>query len=232
MYEIIRNRVFNSNMLLPKYGIAPFTWGNASEIDRENGIIAIKPSGVPYNELTPDKIVVVDLNGNVVYGELNPSSDTPTHIELYKAFPNIGGIVHSHSVYAVAFAQAGKPIYPYGTTHADFSHGKIPVTRALSERETAEAYEKNTGLVIAECFEKNSIDYNAVPSVLVKSHGPFTWGKDAESAVINAATLETVAQMAILTESINETPAEQCPDYILNKHYFRKHGENAYYGQK
>lgn len=232
MYEELRERVYRANMLLPEYGIAPFTWGNASEIDRKNGVFAIKPSGVPYEELSPEKIVVLDMDGNTVYGSLNPSSDTPTHLVLYKVFPQVGGIVHSHSVNAVAFAQSGKPILPLGTTHADFSHGEIPVTRELSEAEVENEYEKNTGFVIAECFKNNNIDYTAVPAVLVKSHGPFVWGKNAKTAADNAAVLEIIAQMALRTEQTCGGKAEACPLYIQDKHYFRKHGKNAYYGQK
>lgn len=230
MLEKLKNKVYDANMFLYINGLAPFTWGNASGIDRATGIIVIKPSGVPYESLTPESLVSVNLDGEVVEGDLNPSSDTATHIELYKAFPNIGGVVHTHSEFAVSFAQAGRAIPAYGTTHADFSYGDIPVTRRLTKREVETDYEKNTGLVIKECFEKNKIDYEAVPAVLVNSHGPFTWGSDAMKAAVNAGTLEIVAKMAIFTELISEKKPE-IDNYLLDKHYFRKHGKNAYYGQ-
>lgn len=230
MFEELKKRVYEANMLLPAYGIAPFTWGNASEIDREAGVFAIKPSGVSYDSLTEKDIIVLDLSGNVVDGTLNPSSDTATHLELYKAFPCVGGIVHSHSEFAVAFAQAGREIPAYGTTHADFAYGDIPCCRALTKEEIEDEYEKNTGLVIAEHFEKNDLDPAAVVAVNVKSHGPFAWGKSAKEAAKNAATLEIVARMALKTELLGGT--QRVDRHLLDKHYFRKHGENAYYGQK
>lgn len=230
MFEELKSRVYKANMLLPTYCIAPFTWGNASELDRKEGIVAIKPSGVPYTELSPEAIVVLDLNGRVVDGILRPSSDTPTHLELYKAFPSIGGVVHSHSEFAVAFAQAGRAIPAYGTTHADFSFGEIPCCRELTDKEIEGAYEANTGLVIAEHFCVHALDPSAVPAVNVKSHGPFVWGKNAREAAENAATLEIVAKMAFCTELLGGK--EPIHSNLLEKHYDRKHGKNAYYGQK
>lgn len=230
MFEALKKRVYDANMMLPEYGIAPFTWGNASEIDREAGVFAIKPSGVAYAELKPEDIVVLNLNGEVVDGSLNPSSDTPTHLELYKAFSGIGGVVHSHSEFAVAFAQAGRDIPAYGTTHADFAYGDIPCCRALTKEEIEGEYEKNTGLVIAEHFAKHDLDPKAIVAVNVKSHGPFAWGKNAKEAAKNAATLEIVARMALKTELLGGR--EKVDSNLLDKHYFRKHGENAYYGQK
>ncbi len=231
MYEEIKKNAYEANMLLYKYGIAPFTWGNASECDREKRVFAIKPSGVPYEELSPEMMVIVDFDGNKIEGELSPSSDTPTHAVLYSAFPEIGGVVHTHSVNAVAFAQAGTPIAALGTTHADFCCGAVPCTRELTESEVKNEYEKNTGRVIAEYFSRTNTDTTAVPAVLVKSHGPFCWGKNAKTAAYNAAVLEIVAEMALKTARIcrNVLPI---PQYLLDKHYLRKHGKNAYYGQK
>lgn len=230
MYEEIRQKAYEANMLLYKYGIAPFTWGNASECDREKRVFAIKPSGVPYEDLTPDMMVIVDFEGNKVDGTLSPSSDTPTHAVLYSFFPDIGGVVHTHSVNAVAFAQAGAEIPALGTTHADFCYGAVPCTRELTKAEVDSEYEKNTGLVITEYFHETKTDENAVPAVLVKSHGPFCWGKNAKTAAYNAAVLEIVAEMALKTVRIsNEVP--KIPQHLLDKHYLRKHGKNAYYGQ-
>lgn len=230
MFEELKKRVYDANMQLPEYGIAPFTWGNASEIDRDAGVFAIKPSGVAYSQLKPEDIVVLNLKGEVVDGDMNPSSDTPTHLELYKAFPSVGGVVHSHSEFAVAFAQAGRDIPAYGTTHADFAYGDIPCCRALTKDEIEGEYEKNTGLVIAEHFIKNALDPSAIVAVNVKSHGPFAWGKNAKEAAKNAATLEIVAGMALKTELLGGR--DKVDNNLLDKHYFRKHGENAYYGQK
>ena len=230
MFEDIRLKAYEANMLLLEYGVAPFTWGNASSCDRSAGVFAIKPSGVPYADLKPSDMVIVDFNGHKVDGELSPSSDTPTHAVLYSAFSEIGGVVHTHSVNAAAFAQAGLPIPALGTTHADFCYGPVPCTRELSVEEVRTDYEKNTGLVIAEYFEKNGLDPNAVPAVLVKSHGPFCWGKDAKTAAYNAAVLEIVAEMALKTEKLNGS-IEAISQYLLDKHYLRKHGKNAYYGQ-
>lgn len=227
MLEELKNRVYEANMDLPKYNLVKFTWGNVSEIDREKGLFVIKPSGVDYDKLTPDDMVVVDLEGNVVEGRYKPSSDTPTHVELYKAFSKIGGIVHTHSTYATSFAQAGRNIPCYGTTHADSIYGDIPCSRNLTEEEINEAYEKNTGKVIIETFEK--LDYMATPTILCKNHGSFSWGENAKKAVYNAVVLEEVAKMAILTEMINKD-VKEAPKCIQDKHYNRKHGKNAYYG--
>jgi len=215
---------------LPKYGLVTFTWGNVSEIDRELGVIAIKPSGVEYDVMTADHIVVVDLAGNQLEGTLNPSSDTATHLELYKAFPNIGGVVHTHSRSATIWAQAGIDIPALGTTHADYFYGDIPCTRKLSQAEIREEYEKNTGLVIIEEFAQRKVDPKAVPSVIVSGHAPFSWGKDAIDAVHNAVVLEEISAMALATRSLNSGIKIQ-PE-LSDKHYLRKHGENAYYGQR
>ena len=224
----LKERVFKQNLELVRQNLVVLTWGNVSAIDRESGYVVIKPSGVGYSTMTADDMVVVDLDGNKIEGRLNPSSDTPTHIEIYKAFPTIGGVVHTHSLNATSFAQAGKSITAFGTTHADCFYGDVPCARALTKEEIENDYEKNTGKVIIETFE--NLDYNAIPAVLVKNHGPFTWGKSPEKAVENAVTLEAVAQMAIKTCVINpSTP--RVDQYLLDKHYFRKHGKNAYYGQ-
>lgn len=230
MLEELKERVLKANLLLPELDLVKFTWGNVSEIDREKGIIAIKPSGVDYENLTADDIVLVDLDGNIVEGKLRPSSDTATHIELYKTFSGIGGVVHTHSEWAVSWAQSRRGIPCYGTTHADCFYGEIPCTREMTDEEIESAYEKNTGIVIAETFMKRNIDPMAVPGVLCVNHGPFSWGKNGHDAVHNAAVLETVAEMATKTELLNPSvkPVKQA---ILDKHYFRKHGKNAYYGQ-
>ena len=231
MLEKLKKEVYEANMLLPKYGLVTFTWGNVSGIDREKGLFVIKPSGVEYDKLTWEDMVVVDLEGNKVEGKYNPSSDTATHVVLYNKFPEIGGVVHTHSSWATSWAQAGRDIPCYGTTHADYMYGSIPCARGLTQEEIDEAYEKNTGNVIVEEFEKRGIDYNAVPAVLCKNHGPFTWGKDAHEAVHNAVVLDEVAKMAARTETINPEAAA-APQMLQDKHYFRKHGANAYYGQK
>ena len=230
MLEELKERVLKANLLLPELDLVKFTWGNVSEIDREKGIIAIKPSGVDYENLTADDIVLVDLDGNIVEGKLRPSSDTATHIELYKTFSDIGGVVHTHSEWAVSWAQSRRGIPCYGTTHADCFYGEIPCTREMTDEEIESAYEINTGLVIAETFRKKNIDPLAVPGVLCVNHGPFSWGRNGHDAVHNAAVLETVAEMATKTELLNPSvkPVKQA---ILDKHYFRKHGKNAYYGQ-
>lgn len=228
MLEELKKVVYEANMELPKRALITFTWGNVSGIDRESGLIVIKPSGVPYYQLTPEDLAVVDFTGNVIEGKLRPSSDTPTHIELYRAFPALGGIVHTHSTYATAWAQAGKGIPCYGTTHADYFFGQIPCTRALTESEIETDYEKNTGLVIAEEFR--NLDPVAMPGVLCKNHGPFAWGKDAYEAVHNAVVLEEVARMAMFTCQINNQ-VKPAPQELQNKHFMRKHGKNAYYGQ-
>lgn len=228
MLEALRKTVCEANKLLPAYGLVEFTWGNVSAIDRETNLVAIKPSGVPYDSLTPENIVIVDLDGNVVEGRDNPSSDTATHVILYKNFKNIGGIVHTHSVWATSWAQAGEPIPCYGTTHADFAYGEIPCTRVLTEKEINEGYEENTGNVIVNQFK--DIDYMAVSGVICQGHGPFAWGSNAIGAVKNAKILEEVAHLAFLTRLLNPA-AVPIPQYLLDKHYFRKHGPNAYYGQ-
>lgn len=230
MLEQLKQEVYEANMLLPKHGLVTFTWGNVSGIDREKGLFVIKPSGVEYDKLTPEDMVVVDLQGNKVEGKYNPSSDTPTHTVLYNRFANIGGIVHTHSAWATSWAQAGRDIPCYGTTHADYIYGEVPCVRNLTKEEIDEAYELNTGVLIADEFERRNKDYVAVPAVLCKNHGPFTWGKDADQAVYNAVVLEEVAKMALNTELINPK-AEPAPDSIKDKHFYRKHGANAYYGQ-
>ncbi len=229
MLEELKKRVYEANMLLPKYGLVTFTWGNVSEIDRETELFAIKPSGVEYDLLSPEDIVIMDLEGNKVEGRYNPSSDTPTHLELYRKFKNLGGIVHTHSPWATSWAQAGRGIPCYGTTHADYMYGEIPCARCLTKEEIEHDYEKNTGRLIIDVFK--NLDYEAMPAVLCKNHGPFTWGKNAGEAVHNAVVLEEVAKMAARCEQINPEvlPA---PQELQDKHYFRKHGANAYYGQK
>lgn len=231
MLEELKRQVYEANMLLPKYGLVTFTWGNVSAIDRESGLFAIKPSGVEYESMKPEDMVVMDLNGNRVEGGLRPSSDTPTHLELYKAFPEIGGIVHTHSSYATSWAQAGRSIPCYGTTHADYIYGEVPCVRCLTKEEIDEAYETNTGKLIVSEFKRRKKEIMAVPAVLCKNHGPFTWGKDAKEAVHNAVVLEEVAKMAYRTESINSR-AEPAPQELQDKHYYRKHGAGAYYGQE
>ena len=230
MLEELKKRVYEANMLLPKYGLVTFTWGNVSEIDRESGLFVIKPSGVDYEKLTPEDMVVMDLNGNKVEGNYRPSSDTPTHLELYKAFPEIGGIVHTHSSYATSWAQAGRSIPCYGTTHADYIYGEVPCLRCLTKEEIGQAYEENTGHLIVNEFRRMGKDVTAVPAVLCKNHGPFAWGKDAQEAVHNAVVLEEVAKMAYRAECI-EPRIQPAPQELQDKHYFRKHGANAYYGQ-
>lgn len=229
MLEQLKQQVYEANLKLVEYNLVLFTWGNVSAIDKETGLVVIKPSGVDYAKLTADDMVVMNLNGEKVEGKLNPSSDTPTHLELYRRFPEIGGVAHTHSTFAVSFAQAAADIPAYGTTHADFAFGSVPCTRDLTKEEIEGEYELNTGKVIAECFETRGIDYNAVPAVLVRSHGPFTWGKDCFDAAKNSAILEEVAKMAYLSRTMNAEPANE---FIQHKHYFRKHGANAYYGQK
>lgn len=231
MLEELKQRVYEANMALPKYGLVTFTWGNVSEINKERTMFVIKPSGVPYDILKPEDMVVVDMEGNVVEGYYTPSSDTPTHLELYKAFGEIGGVVHTHSVHATAWAQAGRSIPVYGTTHADYFHGEIPCARSLTKQEIEEAYEKNTGKVIIETFEETERNPAYTPGVLCVNHGPFTWGKDAKEAVHNAVVLEEIARMALFTEELRVN-VPQAPDYLQDKHFYRKHGEHAYYGQK
>ena len=230
MLEDLKQKVYEANMLLPKYGLVTFTWGNVSAIDTESGLFVIKPSGVDYEKMIPADMVVMDLQGNKVEGDLRPSSDTPTHLELYKAFPEIGGIVHTHSSYATSWAQAGRSIPCYGTTHADYIYGEVPCLRCLTKEEIDEAYEENTGHLIVNEFQRMNKEVMAVPAVLCKNHGPFAWGKDAMDAVHNAVVLEEVAKMAYRTETINPKVAP-APQELQDKHYNRKHGANAYYGQ-
>ena len=231
MLEELKMEVYQANMELPKRGLVTCTWGNVSGIDRETGYFVIKPSGVEYDELKPEDMVVMDLSGNKVEGGYRPSSDTATHLELYKKYPDIGGVVHTHSPEATAWAQAGRSIPVYGTTHADYFFGEILCARELTQEEIEEAYEKNTGLVIIETFEERKLNPMYTPGVLCVNHGPFTWGKDATEAVYNAIVLEEVARMAFHTEMLNPK-VKTVPDRIRDKHFFRKHGENAYYGQK
>ena len=231
MLEELKQKVYEANMDLPRYGLVTFTWGNVSAIDRESGLFVIKPSGVDYDKLTPEMMVVMDLNGNKVEGNLNPSSDTATHLELYKAFPEIGGIVHTHSSYATSWAQAGRDIPCYGTTHADYIYGPVPCVRCLTKEEIEDAYEENTGHLIVNEFKRLGKDPKAVPAVLCKNHGPFTWGKDAAGAVHNAVVLEEIAKMNFVTEMLNRD-AEPAPQSMQDKHFMRKHGPNAYYGQR
>ena len=230
MLEELKKQVYEANMMLPKYGLVTFTWGNVSGIDAESGLFVIKPSGVDYDKLTPDDMVVMDLEGNKVEGRYKPSSDTPTHLELYKAFPEIGGIVHTHSSYATSWAQAGRSIPCYGTTHADYIYGDVPCVRCLTKDEIEDAYETNTGRLIVSDFKEKNRDVVAVPGVLCKNHGVFTWGKDAHDAVHNAVVVEEVAKMAFRTELINPD-VKPAPSELMDKHYYRKHGANAYYGQ-
>ncbi len=230
-YKEIKQRVLTANKELVKAGLVILTWGNASEIDRERGVVAIKPSGVSYDKMSVDDIVVTDLDGNIIEGVLNPSSDLKSHLAIYKAFLEIGGVVHTHSTYATASAQAGKAIPCYGTTHADTFYGDIPVTRALSKEEVEKDYELNSGLVIAEYFRNNGIEPLSCPGALIRNHAPFTWGKDCFKAVENSIILEEVAKMAALTLRFNKD-VQPAPQYLQDKHYFRKHGANAYYGQK
>lgn len=231
MLEDLKEKVFLANLELPEQGLVKYTWGNVSQVDREKGLFVIKPSGVNYKDMKAEDMVVCDLDGNVVEGKLNPSSDTPTHAYLYRHFLNIGGICHTHSTYATAFAQAGCEVTAMGTTHADTFYGPVPCARYLTKEEVKEAYEANTGKVIVETFEDKKIDPLAVPGILLHGHGPFTWGKDATSAVMNAAILDEVCHTNTLAKLINPK-ATDIPQFVLDKHYLRKHGENAYYGQK
>ena len=242
MLEELKQKVCKANLDLVKHGLVLFTWGNVSAIDRASGLVVIKPSGVSYDDMKPSDMVVVDLDGNVVEGSLRPSSDTPTHLVLYKAFPEIGGVVHTHSTFATAWAQAGRDIPSLGTTHADYFHDDIPCTRDMKKTEVFGEYEKETGVVIVERFRK--IKPMDTPAVLVRNHGPFAWGTDADNAVHNAVVLEEVAKMAFLAMTINKDfiganrdpyQADSAPTmnkHLIEKHYSRKHGPNAYYGQK
>lgn len=235
MLKELREQVYEANMDLPKHGLVVFTWGNASAVDRDRGLFVIKPSGVDYGELSPESMVVCDLDGNVVEGDLNPSSDTPTHAYLYRQWDNIGGIVHTHSAAAVAWAQAGRAIPCYGTTQADYFYGEVPCMRGLTEDEIEGDYELNTGKVIVEGFR--GLDPVSHPGCLVRNHGPFSWGADAAQAVYHAVVIEEVARMARDTEQLCMAAGKpldeaRAPQYLLDKHYMRKHGPNAYYGQK
>ncbi len=229
MLEALKEQVLEANLQLPKAGLVVFTWGNVSGIDRASGLVVIKPSGLPYDGMKAEDMVVLDLTGKVVEGRWKPSSDTPTHLELYKAFPGCGGIVHTHSRWATTFAQAGRDIPAMGTTHGDYFYGDIPCTRKMTPKEIAGEYEKETGLVITETFRGR--DPMEIPAVLVHSHGPFAWGKDPAEAVHNAVVLEEVAFMAWHAMELNPQ-AGRMQQELLDKHYLRKHGKNAYYGQK
>lgn len=229
MLEDLKQQVLEANLALPKHGLVTFTWGNVSGIDREQGLVVIKPSGVPYEELKAEDMVVLDLQGQIVEGHLRPSSDTPTHLVLYRHFTEIGGIVHTHSPWGTSWAQAGRALPAYGTTHADYFYGEIPVTRPMTRSEIEGDYELETGNVIVERFA--DLDPNRIPGVLVHSHAPFVWGKDADNAVHNAVVLEECAKIAARMQQINpETPPMD--QALLDRHYLRKHGVNAYYGQK
>ena len=230
-FKELKERVYRANLELVEKNLVILTWGNASEIDRDAGVVAIKPSGVDYDKMRAEDMVVVSLGGDVLEGELSPSSDLPSHLELYKGFKQAGGVVHTHSTYATAFAQAGKSLICYGTTHADYFYGNVPCTRELSQPEIERDYEKNTGLVIIEYFARHGIDPLAMPAVLIKSHAPFTWGKDAAKAVENSFVLEQVAKTAVMSMTVNPQ-IQPVSRELLDKHYFRKHGKSAYYGQK
>jgi len=227
----LKEEVFQANLELPKHGLVKYTWGNASGIDRDSGLFVIKPSGVDYEKMKPSDMVVVDLDGNVVEGEMNPSSDTATHAVLYRHYPEIGGIVHTHSTWATVWAQAGLDVPAMGTTHADTFYGSIPCARFLTQEEVDRGYEVETGKVIIETFEERGLDILAVPGVLLHGHAPFTWGKDVKAAVMNSVVLEEVSKMNLFTRQLNSF-AELLPQSILDKHYLRKHGKHAYYGQK
>lgn len=231
MLDRLKEEVYEANLDLSKYGLVKYTWGNASGIDRESGLFVIKPSGVDYEKLKPSDMVVVDLDGNVVEGEMNPSSDTATHTVLYKHYPEIGGIVHTHSTWATVWAQAGLDVPAMGTTHADTFYGSIPCARFLTQEEIARGYEEETGKVIIETFEERGLDILAVPGVLLRGHAPFTWGKDVKTAVMNSVVLEEVSKMNLFARQLNSF-SELLPQSILDKHYLRKHGKHAYYGQK
>ena len=232
MLEELKKIVCERNLELPARGLVTYTWGNVSGIDRERGLVVIKPSGVSYDTMKPEDMTVVDLmTGETVEGDYRPSSDTPTHLLLYREFTGIGGIVHTHSRWATSFAQAGRGIPPYGTTHADYFYGEIPCTRKMYPSEIKGEYELETGRVIAETFRDRQIDPMSCPAALVHSHGPFTWGKDPAEAVHNSVVLEEVAFMAVQTELL-EPDASPMQQVLLDRHYFRKHGKDAYYGQK
>lgn len=228
--QAMKERVFHANLQLPEWGLVQLTWGNASEVNRELGVIVIKPSGVDYKEMKAEQMVVTDLDGKPLEDGLRPSSDLPTHVVLYREFPEVNAVVHTHSKYAVTWAQAGRDLPCYGTTHADTFYGPVPLTRHLTQEEVEAAYEVNTGEVIAETFKERGLDPLAVPGVLVQGHGPFTWGPNIKKAIENSLVLDEVCHMGLVTEQINPN-AKPLPQYVLDKHYFRKHGANAYYGQ-
>lgn len=228
MLKELKSIVYQANIDLVKHGLVIFTWGNVSGIDREQGLVVIKPSGVDYADMKPEDMVVLDMEGKIVEGKLKPSSDTPTHLELYRNFLNIGGVVHTHSEWATSWAQAGKPIPPFGTTHADYFYGEVPCTRNLTEKEVKTAYELETGKVIVETFTE--LDPDAMPSVLVKGHAPFSWGSSPGDAVHNAVVLEYIAKMAFRNVALGNEKSIDA--FLLDKHYLRKHGKDAYYGQK
>lgn len=230
MLEDLKRQVYEANMALPEYNLVVFTWGNVSGVDRDKELVVIKPSGVDYNDLTPENMVVVDFDGKVVEGDLKPSSDTATHIELYRHFKDIGGVVHTHSSWAVSFAQAGTDIPAAGTTHADYFYGDIPVTRAMKDEEIKTDYEKNTGSVIVNTFKERTIDPNQIPGVLVNDHGPFTWGTSPSNAVHNSVVLEQIAEMTYRGLMLSNS-SSRMDQVLLDKHYLRKHGKDAYYGQ-
>ncbi|MDU4750330.1 L-ribulose-5-phosphate 4-epimerase [Clostridium butyricum] len=228
MLEELKKKVYEANMELQRKGLVIYTWGNVSGIDREKGLVVIKPSGVDYDTMKAEDMVILDLEGNIIEGKYKPSTDTPTHLVLYNTYPNIGGVVHTHSEWATTFAQAGISIPAFGTTHADYFYGDIPCTRDLTENEINGEYEKETGNVIIETIgEKNPLE---IPAIIVKNHGPFTWGKDPDNAVYNAVVLDKVAEMAYKTVTLNRS-IESVNQILLDKHYLRKHGVNAYYGQ-
>lgn len=231
MLEQLKKEVLKANLLLPKHGLVTFTWGNVSAIDREKGIIAIKPSGVEYDDMKEEDIVLVDLEGNVVEGNLKPSSDLMTHLEFYRNWPNIGGVVHTHSRWATSFAQAGKDIMALGTTQADYFYGAIPCTRLMTPEEIQGEYELETGKVIVKTFKERGLNPDEVPGVLVHSHGPFAWGTDAENAVHNAVVMEECAMMDAIASLLSNNQIEPMQQVLLDKHFKRKHGPNAYYGQ-
>ena len=230
MLEALKQAVYEANIDLVHHGLVLFTWGNVSGIDRETGFVVIKPSGVSSDTMKADDMTVVSLDGKIVEGRWRPSSDTPTHLELYKAYPALGGIVHTHSTHATAFAQAGRAIPAYGTTHADYFYGNIPCTRTLTRNEVDEDYEANTGKVIIDEVRRRGYDVMSIPGIVVRNHGPFTWGKDGMNSVFNSVVMEKIAEMALHTLFLS--PNASLPQYILDKHYNRKHGANAYYGQK
>jgi L-ribulose-5-phosphate 4-epimerase len=231
MLEVLKQKVLKANLLLPLHGLVSFTWGNVSGIDREQNLVVIKPSGVPYDQLKEGDLVVLDLNGNIIEGNLRPSSDTSTHLALYKTFSTIGGVVHTHSPWATSWAQSGRSIPALGTTHADYFYGTIPITREMTKEEINGDYELETGKVITETFLSQNINPMFVPGVLVRNHGPFSWGKDADNAVHNAVVLEEVAKIAFTSFQLNQN-VSSISQTLLEKHFYRKHGTNAYYGQK